>query len=132
MKNKPPLPSADFAGVIQQRRSTRKFEPGRAVDRAALHRGGAEVVDVPSAAEERGCSAAVRVVMDALELSYTKRNVGAVVLVATSIQMLPLVSRLQQNGLTVIGVGGPNGDAGVRAQCDSFVEISPQRRESAR
>ena len=93
------------------------------LDRKALHGGGAEVVDVPSGTEVRGCSAAVRIVVDALELCYTKRSVDTVVLVATSVQMLPLVAKLQMNGLTVIGLGGPDGDAQVRAQCDRFIDL---------
>lgn len=93
------------------------------LDRKALHGGGAEVVDVPSGAEVRGCSAAVRIVVDALELCYTKRSVDTVVLVATSVQMLPLVAKLQMNGLTVIGIGGSEGDAQVRAQCDRFIDL---------
>ena len=94
------------------------------LDRGALHGGGAEVVDVPSGTEVRGCSAAVRIVVDALELCYTKRSVDTVVLVATSVQMLPLVAKLQQNGLTVVGLGGSEGDAQVRAQCDRFIDLS--------
>jgi len=93
------------------------------LDRKALHGGGAEVVDVPSGTEVRGCSAAVRIVVDALELCYTKRSVDTVVLVATSVQMLPLVAKLQMNGLTVIGLGGSEGDAQVRAQCDRFIDL---------
>ncbi len=94
------------------------------LDRKALHGGGVEVVDVPSGTEVRGCSAAVRIVVDALELCYTKRGVGTVVLGATSVQMLPLVAKLQQNGVTVIGLGGAGGDALVRAQCDRFIDLS--------
>ena len=94
------------------------------LDRKALHGGGVEVVDVPSGTEVRGCSAAVRIVVDALELCYTKRGVGTVVLGATSVQMLPLVAKLQQNGVTVIGLGGAEGDAQVRAQCDRFIDLS--------
>lgn len=94
------------------------------LDRKALHGGGVEVVDVPSGTEVRGCSAAVRIVVDALELCYTKRGVGTVVLGATSVQMLPLVVKLQQNGVTVIGLGGAGGDAQVRAQCDRFIDLS--------
>lgn len=93
------------------------------LDRAALHRGGAEVVDVPSNPEERGCSAAVRIVVDALELCYTKRGVKTMVLVASSIQMLPLVAKLQQNGVTVIGLGGAGANAQVRGQCDRFIDL---------
>ena len=94
------------------------------LDRKALHGGGAEVVDVPSGTETRGCSAAVRIVVDAMELCYTKRSVDTVALVATSVQMLPLVAKLQMNGLTVIGLGGPEGDPQVRAQCDRFIDLS--------
>ncbi len=94
------------------------------LDRKALHGGGAEVVDVPSGTEVRGCSAAVRIVVDALELCYTKRSVDTVVLVATSVQMLPLVAKLQQNGVAVVGLGGSEGDAQVRAQCDRFIDLS--------
>lgn len=94
------------------------------LDRNALHGGGAEVVDVPSGTEMRGCSAAVRIVVDALELCYTKRTVDTMVLVATSVQMLPLVAKLQMNGVTVVGLGGPEGDAQVRAQCDRFIDLS--------
>ena len=96
----------------------------RKLDRRALHGGGAEVVDVPSGTEVRGCSAAVRIVVDALELCYTKRSVDTVVLVATSVQMLPLVAKLQQSGVTVVGLGGSGGDAQVRAQCDRFIDLS--------
>ena len=95
----------------------------RDLDRAALHRGGAEVVDVPSNPEERGCSAAVRIVVDALELCYTKRGVDTMVLVASSIQMLPLVAKLQQNGVAVIGLGGAGANAQVRGQCDRFIDL---------
>ncbi|MDE2849711.1 MAG: NYN domain-containing protein [Acidobacteriota bacterium] len=94
------------------------------LDRNALHGAGVEVVDVPSGTEVRGCSAAVRIVVDALELCYTKRGVGTVVLGATSVQMLPLVAKLQQNGVTVIGLGGAGGEALVRAQCDRFIDLS--------
>lgn len=95
----------------------------RDLDRAALHRGGAEVVDVPSNVEERGCSAAVRIVVDALELCYTMRGIGTMVLVASSVQTLPLVAKLQQNGVTVIGLGGAGANAQVRAQCDRFIDL---------
>lgn len=94
------------------------------LDRNTLHGSGVEVVDVPSGTEVRGCSAAVRIVVDALELCYTKRGVSTVVLGATSVQMLPLVAKLQQNGVTVIGLGGAGGDALVRAQCDRFIDLS--------
>ncbi len=93
------------------------------LDRTALHRGGVEVVDVPSNMEERGCSAAVRIVVDALELCYTKPGVNTMVLVASSVQMLPLVAKLQQNGVTVIGLGGADANAQVRGQCDRFIDL---------
>ncbi len=96
----------------------------RRLDRDALHGSGVEVVDVPSGMELRGCSAAVRIVVDALELCYTKRGVNTVALGATSAQMLPLVAKLQQNGVTVIGVAGAGGDPLVRAQCDRFIDLS--------
>ena len=95
----------------------------RDLDRAALHRGGAEVVDVPSNPEERGCSSAVRIVVDALELCYTKRGVNTMVLAASSIQMLPLVAKLQQNGVKVVGLGGAGANAQVRGQCDRFIDL---------
>lgn len=95
----------------------------RHLDRAALHRGGAEVVDVPSHTQERGCSAAVRIVVDALELCYTMRGIGIMVLAASSVQMLPLVAKLQQNGVTVIGLGGAGANAQVRSQCDRFIGL---------
>lgn len=95
----------------------------RDLDRAALHRGGAEVVDVPANPEERGCSAAVRIVVDALELCYTKHGIGTMVLVASSVQMLPLVAKLQQNGVTVIGLGGADANTQVRGQCDRFIDL---------
>ena len=93
------------------------------LDRSALHRGGVEVVDVPANMEERGCSAAVRIVVDALELCYTKPGVNTMVLVASSVQMLPLVAKLQQNGVTVIGLGGADANALVRGQCDRFIDL---------
>ena len=93
------------------------------LDRTALHRGGVEVVDVPSNMEERGCSAAVRIVVDALELCYTKPGVNTMVLVASSVQTLPLVAKLQQNGVTVIGLGGADANAQVRGQCDRFIDM---------
>ena len=96
----------------------------RDLDRAALHRSGTEVVDVPANPEERGCPAAVRIVVDALELCYTKRGIGTMVLVASSVQMLPLVAKLQQNGITVIGLGGADANTQVRGQCDRFIDLA--------
>ena len=95
----------------------------RDLDRAALHGGGAEVVDVPSHAEKGDCSAAVRIVVDALEICYTMRGMDTMVLVASSGRMLPLVAKLQQNGVTVIGLGGAGANARVRGQCDRFIDV---------
>ncbi len=94
-----------------------------ATDRTALHRGGAEIVDVPPAATEAERPATMRIVMDAIELAHTRQSVRTVVLVATG-EMLPLIVRLQQAGVTVVGIGDGSGNARVRSQCDRFIDLS--------
>ena len=63
-------------------------------------------------------------------MCYTKRSVNTLAVAATSPQLLPLIAKLQQNGVTVIGLGGPDGDPQVRAQCDRFIDLQPEMQSA--
>jgi hypothetical protein len=61
-------------------------------------------------------------VVDALDLCYTKSHVDTFVIVSGDSDFSPLVSKLRENAKTVIGVGVKNSSSDLLiANCDEFI-----------
>ena len=75
-------------------------------------------------------SADIRMVVDALDLCYTKQHVDTFVIISGDSDFSPLVSKLRENAKTVIGVGVKNSSSDLLiANCDEFIYYDDLVRE---
>jgi hypothetical protein len=78
-------------------------------------------------------SADIRMVVDALDLCYTKAHVNMFVIISGDSDFSPLVSKLRENAKTVIGVGVKNSTSDLLiSNCDEFIYYDDLIREQAR
>ena len=90
--------------------------------RTPLHELGIELTEIPERGMTGKNSADIRLVVDAMELSYTKEHIDTVVIVSGDSDFTPLVSQLKENGKTVIGVGMRDSTSDLLASnCDEFI-----------
>src|SRR5258706_7721768 len=73
--------------------------------KAPMHSASFELIEIPHIRQSGKNSADIRMVVDALDLCYTKSHVDAFVIVSGDSDFSPLVSKLRENNKTVIGVG---------------------------
>src|SRR5688572_33219073 len=71
----------------------------------AMHEASFELIEIPHVRMSGKNSADIRMVVDALDLCYTKLHVDTFVIVSGDSDFSPLVSKLRENDKTVIGVG---------------------------
>jgi uncharacterized LabA/DUF88 family protein len=90
--------------------------------RTQLHELGIELTEIPERAMTGKNSADIRLVVDAMELAYTKEHIDTIVVVSGDSDFTPLVSQLKENGKTVIGVGMRESTSALLADnCDEFI-----------
>jgi uncharacterized protein (TIGR00288 family) len=90
--------------------------------RAAMHYASFELIEVPHVSQSGKNSADIRMVVDALDLCYTKEHVDTFVILSGDSDFSPLVSKLRENNKTVIGVGVKNSTSELLiANCDEFI-----------
>jgi len=90
--------------------------------RAAMHYASFELIEVPHVSQSGKNSADIRMVVDALDLCYTKSHVDTFVILSGDSDFSPLVSKLRENNKTVIGVGVKNSTSNLLiANCDEFI-----------
>ncbi len=90
--------------------------------RLTLHELGIELTEIPERGMTGKNSADIRLVVDAMELSYTKSHIDTIVVVSGDSDFTPLVSQLKENGKTVIGVGLRESTSDLLAgNCDEFI-----------
>lgn len=90
--------------------------------RSPLHELGIELTEIPERGMTGKNSADIRLVVDAMELSYSKTHIDTFVVVSGDSDFTPLVSRLKENGKTVIGVGMKDSTSDLlAANCDEFI-----------
>ena len=70
-----------------------------------LHEAAFELIEIPHVRQSGKNSADIRMVVDALDLCYTKGHVDTFVIISGDSDFSPLVSKLRENDKTVIGVG---------------------------
>lgn len=99
----------------------------------AMHEAAFEMIEIPHVRQGGKNSADIRMVVDALDLCYTKSHVDTFVIVSGDSDFSPLVSKLRENNKTVIGVGVKNstGDIFI-SNCDEFIFYDDLVREQQR
>lgn len=90
--------------------------------RTPLHELGIELTEIPERGMTGKNSADIRLVVDAMELSYAKEHIDTIVIVSGDSDFTPLVSKLKENGRTVVGVGMRESTSDLlAASCDEFI-----------
>ena len=98
--------------------------------KGAMHAASFELIEIPHLRQSGKNSADIRMVVDALDLCYTKGHVDTFVIVSGDSDFSPLVSKLRENAKTVIGVGVKNSSSDLLiANCDEFIYYDDLVRE---
>jgi uncharacterized protein (TIGR00288 family) len=88
----------------------------------SLHEAAFELIEIPHLRQSGKNSADIRMVVDALDLCYTKGHVDTFVIISGDSDFSPLVSKLRENAKTVIGVGVKNSTSDLFiSNCDEFL-----------
>ena len=95
-----------------------------------MHEASFELIEIPHVRMSGKNSADIRMVVDALDLCYTKSHVDTFVIISGDSDFSPLVSKLRENDKTVIGVGVKNSSSDLLvANCDEFIFYDDLVRE---
>jgi uncharacterized protein (TIGR00288 family) len=95
-----------------------------------MHEANFELIEIPHVRQSGKNSADIRMVVDALDLCYTKAHVDTFVIISGDSDFSPLVSKLRENAKTVIGVGVKNSTSDLLiANCDEFIYYDDLVRE---
>ena len=101
--------------------------------KATMHAAAFELIEIPHLRQSGKNSADIRMVVDALDLCYTKSHVDTFVIVSGDSDFSPLVSKLRENAKTVIGVGVKNSSSDLLiSNCDEFIYYDDLVREKAK
>jgi uncharacterized protein (TIGR00288 family) len=104
--------------------------------KAALHEAAFELIEIPHFRQSGKNSADIRMVVDALDLCYTKEHVDTFVLLTGDSDFSPLVSKLRENNKYVIGVGVKNSTSDLlTGNCDEFIyydDLARPKRKALR
>lgn len=86
-----------------------------------MHEAAFELIEIPHVRQSGKNSADIRMVVDALDLCYTKEHIDTFVIISGDSDFSPLVSKLRENAKTVIGVGTRNSTSDLLMNnCDEF------------
>ncbi len=98
-----------------------------------FHEAGIELIDIPQRRYSGKNSADIKMVVDAIDLSYSKEHVNYFVIASGDSDFVPLVSKLKENDKTVIGVGVKNSTSDLLASnCDEFIYYDDLVRQTPR
>ncbi len=87
-----------------------------------LHEAAFELIEIPHVRQSGKNSADIRMVVDALDLCYTKSHVDTFVIISGDSDFSPLVSKLRENDKTVIGIGVKQSTSDLFiSNCDEFI-----------
>ena len=100
--------------------------------KATMHEASFELIEIPHVRQSGKNSADIRMVVDALDLCYTKSHVDTFVIISGDSDFSPLVSKLRENDKVVIGVGDKNSTSDLLiANCDEFIYYDDLVRRQA-
>jgi uncharacterized protein (TIGR00288 family) len=95
-----------------------------------MHEAAFELIEIPHPRQSGKNSADIRMVVDALDLCYTKPHVDTFVILSGDSDFSPLVSKLRENDKVVIGVGVKDSTSDLlTANCDEFIFYDDLVRE---
>jgi len=98
--------------------------------KGTMHEASFELIEIPHVRMSGKNSADIRMVVDALDLCYTKTHVDTFVIISGDSDFSPLVSKLRENDKTVIGVGVKNSTSDLLVtNCDEFIFYDDLVRE---
>ena len=98
--------------------------------KATMHEAAFELIEIPHVRQSGKNSADIRMVVDALDLCYTKAHVDTFVIISGDSDFSPLVSKLRENNKYVIGIGVKDSTANLlSANCDEFIFYDDLVRE---
>jgi len=98
--------------------------------KSGMHHAGFELIEIPHVKLSGKNSADIRMVVDALDLCYTKPHVDTFVIISGDSDFSPLVSKLRENDKGVIGIGVKNSTSDLLiASCDEFIYYDDLVRE---
>jgi len=101
--------------------------------KAPMHEASFELIEIPHVRQSGKNSADIRMVVDALDLCYTKSHVDTFVIISGDSDFSPLVSKLRENAKIVIGCGVKNSTSDLLiANCDEFIYYDDLVRERAK
>ncbi|MFA6902620.1 MAG: NYN domain-containing protein [Gallionellaceae bacterium] len=90
--------------------------------KATMHEAAFELIEIPHVRQSGKNSADIRLVVDALDLCYTKSHVDTFVIISGDSDFSPLVSKLRENNKYVIGIGVKDSTSDLlSANCDEFI-----------
>ncbi len=95
-----------------------------------MHEAAFELIEIPHVRQSGKNSADIRMVVDALDLCYTKPHVNTFVVMSGDSDFSPLVTKLRENNKVVIGVGVKNSTSDLfTGACDEFIFYDDLVRE---
>jgi uncharacterized protein (TIGR00288 family) len=98
--------------------------------KSGMHHAGFELIEIPHVKQSGKNSADIRMVVDALDLCYTKPHVDTFVIISGDSDFSPLVAKLRENDKGVIGIGVKNSTSDLLiASCDEFIYYDDLVRE---
>jgi uncharacterized LabA/DUF88 family protein len=101
--------------------------------KSTMHEANFELIEIPHVRQSGKNSADIRLVVDALDLCYTKSHVNTFVIISGDSDFSPLVSKLRENNKQVIGVGVKQSTSDLLvANCDEFIFYDDLVREVRR
>ncbi|HKI62114.1 MAG TPA: NYN domain-containing protein [Mariprofundaceae bacterium] len=99
--------------------------------KAPMHEAAFELIEIPHVRQSGKNSADIRMVVDALDLCYTKAHVDTFVIISGDSDFSPLVSKLRENNKLVIGVGVKQSTSDLlTSNCDEFIYYDDLVRDS--
>ncbi len=101
--------------------------------KSTMHEASFELIEIPHLRQSGKNSADIRLVVDALDLCYTKSHVDTFVIISGDSDFSPLVSKLRENAKYVIGVGVKQSTSDLLiGNCDEFIFYDDLVREMQR
>jgi uncharacterized protein (TIGR00288 family) len=97
-----------------------------------IHEAAFDMIEIPHVRQSGKNSADIRMVVDALDLCYTRPHIGCFVIISGDSDFSPLVSKLRENNKKVIGVGVKRSTSDIFINnCDEFIFYDDLVREKA-
>ncbi len=88
----------------------------------AFHEAAIELIEVPQKSVGGKNSADIRLVVDAMDMSFQKEHIDCFVICSGDSDFSPLVSKLKENNKNVIGLGVKNSTSNLLIEtCDEFI-----------